>query len=114
MNFMKQFLTAFVFIAISCSSTKKSALAPTGSQPLQVNGKLFASVYQQRADEYRALCFQAYNLARLRLDEFAATSTRPRAIITDIDETVLDNSPYAVHQALQGKDYEAASWYEWT
>jgi 5'-nucleotidase (lipoprotein e(P4) family) len=36
------------------------------------------------------------------------------AIITDIDETFLDNSPYAVHQALMGKDYEASSWAEWT
>jgi 5'-nucleotidase (lipoprotein e(P4) family) len=36
------------------------------------------------------------------------------AIITDIDETFLDNSPNAVHQALLGKDYEPAAWAEWT
>jgi 5'-nucleotidase (lipoprotein e(P4) family) len=36
------------------------------------------------------------------------------AIVTDIDETFLDNSPASVHQALLGKDYEDAAWHEWT
>ena len=31
-------------------------------------GKVWGSLYQQRAAEYKALCFQAYNLAKLRLD----------------------------------------------
>ena len=87
------------------------------SQPpaIGIQGKLFASAYQQLAAEYHALCLQAYNLARWRLDELVqAVSAKPKAIITDIDETVLDNSPYDVHQALQGKDYESSSWHEWT
>jgi len=114
MNFMKQLFILLLFVAASCSTAKKATLTNPSSQPLMIDGKLFASVFQQRADEYRALCFQAYNLARLRLDAYTTSTTRPKAIITDIDETVLDNSPYAVHQALQGKDYEAASWFEWT
>jgi len=72
-------------------------------------------LFQQRAAEYKALCFQAYNIATLRLNEaLQQTHTKPLAVITDIDETVLDNSPYAVHQSLLHKDYEAASWMEWT
>ena len=39
---------------------------------------------------------------------------KPKALITDIDETVLNNSPYEAHQVLQGKDYESNSWREWT
>ena len=79
-----------------------------------VDGKLFATIFQQKAAEYRALCFQAYNIARLRLDNYKPYSTRPKAIVTDIDETLLDNSPYEAHQVLQGKDYDPASWNEWT
>ena len=41
-------------------------------------------------------------------------SAKPLAVVTDIDETVLDNSPYAVHRALEGKDFDAPSWYQWT
>jgi 5'-nucleotidase (lipoprotein e(P4) family) len=80
-----------------------------------VDGKLFTALFQQQAAEYNALCFQAYNIAKLRLDESLKNkSTKKRALVTDIDETVLNNSAYAVHQALQGKDYDAASWAQWT
>ncbi len=80
-----------------------------------VHGKIWASAFQQRAAEYRALCYQAYNIARLRLDEIVkASPTKPRAIVTDIDETVLDNSPYAVLRGLQGLDYSLSTWHEWT
>jgi 5'-nucleotidase (lipoprotein e(P4) family) len=81
---------------------------------LITNGKIFATIYQQRAGEYRALCFQAFNIAHLRVDEIIKVqSAKPKAIVTDIDETILDNSPYEAHQTLQGKDYESASWSEW-
>ena len=80
-----------------------------------VDGKLFATAYQQRAAEYSALCYQAYNIARLRIDQIKSDKNwKPKAIMTDIDETVLNNSPYQAHQLLQGKDYEAASWNAWT
>ncbi len=36
------------------------------------------------------------------------------AIITDIDETVLDNSPYFVALAKQGEVYSDSSWVKWT
>lgn len=80
-----------------------------------INGKLFATAYQQRAAEYRALCYQAYNIARLRVEQnLSVRNEKPKAIMTDVDETVLDNSPYQARQLLMGKDYEPASWYEWT
>ena len=42
------------------------------------------------------------------VDEILQTKTeKPKVIITDIDETILNNSPYEAHQTLQGKDYES-------
>lgn len=80
-----------------------------------VDGKIFTTLFQQHAAEYKALCYQAYNIAYLRLDQALMNQpSKPRAIITDIDETVLDNSAYAAHRAAQGKDYDAASWMEFT
>jgi 5'-nucleotidase (lipoprotein e(P4) family) len=104
-------------VCLGCSSARQtagpSAAAPAGA--ITTEGKLWASLYQQRAAEYKALCLQAYNIARLRVDQAVQQPAgRPMAIITDIDETVLDNSPYAVHQALLQKDYDDKTWAEWT
>lgn len=110
---MKKILFSLL-VCSACTATRQTTT--TMHQPdMVVDGKLFASLFQQQAAEYRALCFQAYNLAHLRLDQaLQTTSQKPLAVITDIDETVLDNSPYAVHQGLMGKDYDQESWYAWT
>lgn len=81
---------------------------------LVVNGKFFNAYYQQSSAEYKALCFQAYNLARQKLDmALNQPSPKRRAIITDVDETILDNSPYAIKMAQMGLDYDPLSWSAW-
>ncbi|MEZ5198947.1 MAG: HAD family acid phosphatase [Bacteroidales bacterium] len=54
-----------------------------------------ATLYQQTAAEYRALCYQAFNVAKYQLDQNLriAGLQRQQAVVLDIDETVLDNSP---------------------
>src|SRR5687767_1823034 len=107
----KYSIVFLLIITSSCTSQRQVATTPTLPNNIVVNGKLFTALFQQQAAEYKALCFQAFNIARFRLDEaLKDTSSRPRAIITDIDETMLDNSFYAVHQGLKGKDYDGESW----
>jgi len=78
-------------------------------------GKVWASLWQQRSAEYRALCFQAYNMARLRLDEaLKQPGDKPLAVITDIDETVLDNSPYDAMRAAKNQEFDPKTWKAWT
>jgi len=80
-----------------------------------IDGKLWSSLFQQQAAEYKALCIQAYNTAHLRVDEaLKETHNKPLAIVTDIDETFLDNSPYAIARASKGLDYDSTTWFEWT
>ena len=87
----------------------------TAAHSLQVDGKIYAAFFQQRAAEYQALSQQAYNVAKLRLDEAIANKgSKPLAIVTDIDETFLDNSYYAVEMAKQGKTWSQDSWANWT
>jgi len=116
---MKKILIISILFA-GCATTKSSGpLQTTNGIPQLagstiIQGKLFSSVYMQRAAEYKALCTQAYNLARLRVDEELRNRTgKPPAIIIDIDETVLDNSQYEIHQAMKGQAYEPLSWQEW-
>jgi 5'-nucleotidase (lipoprotein e(P4) family) len=108
------FLSVVFFVA--CKTAQETTNTNQQLQPKNVslNGKLFSSLFQQRAAEYRALCYQAYYAARNSINHYKPTTNKPLAIITDIDETILDNSPYAVHQAYAGKEYDLQSWYEWT
>jgi predicted secreted acid phosphatase len=61
---------------------------------IEVNLKTYPVLWQQTAAEYRALCYQAFNIAALRLNEISKKKLRKQklAIITDLDETILDNS----------------------
>ena len=113
---MKYILSAATILLFACKSSKQITTPSNTAMPQNVslNGKLFSSLFQQRAAEYRALCLQGYNIARMSIDNYSAQSSKPKAIITDIDETILDNSPYAVHQAYLGQEYTTPTWYEWT
>ncbi|WP_288434929.1 5'-nucleotidase, lipoprotein e(P4) family [uncultured Chryseobacterium sp.] len=103
---------------ISCTTAAPISKATTKETPYQNlgrDGKIYAAFYQQRAAEYEALCLQAYNIAILRLDQaLAQQSDKPLAIVSDIDETFLDNSYYAVERSKMGKNYDQKTWEEWT
>jgi 5'-nucleotidase (lipoprotein e(P4) family) len=108
-------ITIAAFATLVFISPKVQAQQSQSQSNFIADGKLWSSLWQQKAAEYKALCFQAYNIAHLRADQAVAKpSAKPLAIVTDIDETLLDNSPNSVHQALLGKDYERAAWMEWT
>ncbi len=71
-----------------------------------------ATVYVQQSPEYIALTEQAYAIARLSLENQFKAAVKPLAIVLDIDETVLDNSPYQAKQILENFSYPDY-WGEW-
>ncbi len=113
---MKKIIFGISVFLCACSESKQvtSVPAQVTAENIAIKGKIFTSLFQQKAAEYRALCLQGYNIARLRIDGYVATGNKPKAIITDIDETIFDNSAYELHQTLQGKDYDGDSWHKWT
>ncbi|MEC3908623.1 5'-nucleotidase, lipoprotein e(P4) family [Tamlana sp. 2201CG12-4] len=74
-------------------------------------------LWQQISSEYRALTYQAYNLAKLQLDDFTSKKgdgfQKPLAIITDIDETVLNNSPFLGKLIELKEEFSKERWAEW-
>jgi len=78
-----------------------------------------AILWTQSSAEYRALAYQIFVLARLRLDQDlqrrrAQRGARSRAaVIVDADETVLDNSRFQAELLLRGLPYESAGWRAW-
>jgi len=73
-----------------------------------------ATLYQQKAAEYRALSYQTFNLAALMLDKDLSDKhvDKHRVVIVDIDETVLDNSPFEGKTILENSSYPKY-WDEW-
>ncbi|MEO5890819.1 MAG: 5'-nucleotidase, lipoprotein e(P4) family [Ferruginibacter sp.] len=104
-----------LFVGLAGCRVQKIASGPNPAGSLVIQGPLWGAMWQQKAAEYKALCYQAYNIARVRLDaSLQQQLTKPLAIVTDIDETVLDNSPYAVHEASRDSGYSDKTWMEWT
>ena len=104
---MKKLVLLSIVIFMSC---KKSDVKNSNEYKVQ------AQVWTQNSAEYRALCFQAFNTAKIYIDSFLSSEKkydRPLAIITDVDETVLDNSPYDGKLILEDVSYDRESWVEW-
>lgn len=72
---------------------------------------VMAVLWFQTAAEARALQYQAYNMARMMLDQdLVQTKTdKKRAVVVDIDETILNNSPYEGRAIRINRGYP----YEW-
>lgn len=89
---------------------KTSYNVPAGEHMMQ------AILWQQLAAEHRALCYQAFNVAKSRLNSALKRKShwkKPLAIITDIDESILDNSPADAKLALENKEYSQKTWKQW-
>jgi len=73
-----------------------------------------ATLYQQASGEARALEYQTYMLARMLLDRDLGNRRikMRRAIIVDVDETILDNSRYQGMLIKKGVNYPEG-WTDW-
>lgn len=74
-----------------------------------------ATLYQNASAEVAWLYEQGYAFARIKLDaNLALADSLPPAVIVDVDETVLDNSPYELENILEGRNYTPDTWKAWT
>ncbi|MEP7148227.1 MAG: 5'-nucleotidase, lipoprotein e(P4) family [Acidobacteriota bacterium] len=123
----RNYLLGLTFVVSTFASTyfvtvsTAQVAAPAAESDLDY--QVAAVLYVQKAAEYRALAYQAFNIARLRLDaDFDRKSLKklakaerkmPRAIVVDIDETVLDNSPAQAFGIKTNTPYNTKDWYTW-
>jgi 5'-nucleotidase (lipoprotein e(P4) family) len=114
----------YVLSVLLILCTVASGYTQTAQPAVDLDYQTAAVLYMQKAAEYRALAYQAFNLARLRLDEDLdkknvkrlpkAERKMSRAIVVDIDETVLDNSPAQARGIKTNTAYNSRDWYAWT
>ena len=108
-------ILALILLPLICSLTA-IAQAPA-SQPRADNEYLAGAVlWQQTSGERRALSYQTFALARMMLDRDLRMNRRnrkPRAIIVDLDETILDNSRFEGMLVTNRINYNQKDWTDW-
>lgn len=126
-------------LAVACATapapTAKPSAPPAAAAtpaprvaPVPADDDLNAVVWTQRAVEHDLVFREIYRSAGERLLAALADPTwdalpredrkgpfagLPPAVILDVDETVLDNSPYQALLVRTGKEYDEFSWRQW-
>ncbi|MFY0684196.1 MAG: hypothetical protein JXR20_06570 [Balneola sp.] len=117
MKLLHHLLLLLIFFIGACSSSNKISSHKT----------LQATLWVQNSVEYDALATMAYQSASAKLEaalankEWTASldqsqgnfSSLPPAIVLDIDETVLDNSPFQARMIAQNSEYNPSEWEKW-
>jgi len=118
----------FALALAACQPVRPAA--PVAAAPVAVaaDDNLNAVLWVQRSEEYQAASAQAYRAAIAQLDRALAEgwdalvpaerpsavgAERPPAVVLDIDETVLDNSPYQARLVHSGEEFDDAGWEAW-
>ena len=124
-------LTATVVATMSVACAPSPGVVTTSPAGESSHETLNAVLWMQQSSEYKASALQAYRVASLRLDQAIADSSwdaighvadaagteSPRrsgtAVILDVDETVLDNSPYQARLVETNSAYSRETWSTW-
>jgi 5'-nucleotidase (lipoprotein e(P4) family) len=114
---MKSYLKFFAGMAVMAAIFAVFSFKPLKSvtEPSANEHLTMAVLYQQKSAEAKALDFQAYNYAKASLDEKLKDKKlkkKKKAVVVDIDETVLDNSPFEARCIIEGSVYPKY-WKEW-
>ncbi len=119
MSVLKSIFLVISFIClISCMDNAQSKDQP--------HDLLNSVLWMQNAAEYKACCYQTYNTARIMMikglneknwtaaaEQESQYEHLPPAVILDIDETVLDNTPYEAGIIDRNATYSSDSWKQW-
>lgn len=106
------FILLFVVAFNSCRPATNISSGDDGSQ----DHLIMSTLWFQKSAEMRASFYQAFNLAGMLLEKHLDDLPEGLipAVVLDIDETILDNSPFQGQVILSNKPYSQEFWEEWT
>ncbi|MCF6183275.1 MAG: 5'-nucleotidase, lipoprotein e(P4) family [Bacteroidales bacterium] len=124
---MKKLIFAGIVLIFAFSSccdeeknVEKEVLIQKDSSEISNSEHLsMATLWFQKSAEAKAVYYQTFNFAKtvfdgkIKKDRFKLKKKKPKAIITDIDETILNNSPYEARLIETGTSYNEKSWSKW-
>ena len=110
---MKQFKLSLMVVttalAISACTSKPVHHAETQLQQQAVMG----INWMQESGEFQALAYQAFNSAKVAFDQAKVAKGKKKAVVVDLDETMVDNSAYAGWQVKNNQPFGSESWTRW-
>jgi 5'-nucleotidase (lipoprotein e(P4) family) len=126
-DFFRRFGGPSACFVLLCAVLLVGFQKPDQSAPCpQSREDLDAVLWMETSAEYYDCTTQAYKTARLALvkalddptataavEQTGAFANLPPAVILDIDETVLDNSPYQAWLVAHSKHFQLATWTDW-
>lgn len=129
---------SFLILSLAACETlptrTQATPAPVAETPVAVpigpvaNDNLNAVAWMQTSVEFRLIAGQAWRGALVQLDRAIKTPNwdaltkedrttpfagLPPAVIVDVDETVLDNTPYQARLLRDGKSFDEFTWSQW-
>lgn len=90
------------------TATEQASVTDNFRKESYVNGIIY-----QLSAEVKGLQMQAYDLAKIRLDEKLANKdqyTKPLAIVSDIDATLMDDATYMADIVLREGEWDNGPW----
>ncbi len=117
-------IAAAFFLASCCDekevTVEETIIKDTADSLLNSEHLSMATLWFQKSAEVQAIYYQNFKLAKLMLDESLKgkifkkmKNNKPKAIITDVDETLLDNSPFNANLIISGGSYNNENWTAW-
>jgi 5'-nucleotidase (lipoprotein e(P4) family) len=112
--FKKGVLSILIFISVSTYFSRCDSEHTVRTDRVSDNEALLMGIlWQQKSAEYRALVYQSFNIAKMMIGrESRIKRSKKKAVVIDIDETVLDTSPYQAKAVTANQDYPRG-WKEW-
>jgi 5'-nucleotidase (lipoprotein e(P4) family) len=108
-------LLAVSFTTVNKDSNKGGSVCDSLNMSAQEH-LVMSVVWYQKSAEMKALYYQGFNFAMITINNKMKNMepATKSAVVLDIDETVLDNSPYEAMMIQKGIPYSTKTWKEWT
>ncbi|MCK4662293.1 MAG: 5'-nucleotidase, lipoprotein e(P4) family [Bacteroidales bacterium] len=119
----KTLFFCLIILIISCNESRNNSQLENKTDTAILNTEIsenehlvMSVLWYQKSAEMKALYYQTFNLAMMMLDEHLASldpELKP-AVICDIDETLLDNSPFEGKCINENISYSSETWKNWS
>ena len=112
------FIAAVFFVSCASASgtaekAKQAAAKNEADEVLLAEQGMLAYNWMQQSGEYRALAYQAFNAAKAAFDAAVPADGMKKAVVVDLDETMIDNSAEGAIRLLEHKEFDPSFWTRW-
>ena len=112
------FIAAVFFVSCASASgtaekSKQAAAKNEADEVLLAEQGMLAYNWMQQSGEYRALAYQAFNAAKAAFDAAVPADGMKKAVVVDLDETMIDNSAEGAIRLLEHKEFDPSFWTRW-